>query len=334
VKQVAFEAAFGEDWEAFDRLLAEGRRARRPWRLRFGRKRAETGADADSDLPRLYRKVCHHLALARDRQYSPALVDRLNELALRGHHELYGARGLSGNRIADFFLRQFPRRVRAEIGFVALAAIAFFGPLAAIAVAIQFAPGLAHYVLTPEQIAGYQQMYNPANPHPGMRPADSSVAMFAFYIWNNVKIGFQTFASGLAFGLGTLFYLVYNGMEIGAVAGYLTGIGYGGPFWSFTSGHGVPELTAIVISGAAGLRLGAALILPGRRARSAALREAARSAARLVYGAATLFTVAAVIEAFWSPLGLPPAWIKHAVGFTLLAAMLAYLGLAGRRRAA
>ena len=150
-------------------------------------------------------------------------------------------------------------------------------------------------------------MYDPANKRLGMREADDNVAMFGFYIWNNVRIGFQTFATGLAFGLGTLFYLVFNGVMIGAVAGYLTEIGYGDPFWSFVSGHSAMELTAIAISGAAGLRLGAALIAPGLRSRKAALVAAARPAVQLMYGAAAMFFAAAFIEAFWSPLTDFPA---------------------------
>jgi uncharacterized membrane protein SpoIIM required for sporulation len=320
VKQAAFEQVHAGDWERFERAL-DAAAARR-------------GADSEGDFPRLYRRICQHLALARDRAYGPDLVDRLNALALRGHHRLYGTRGLAGNRLADFYLRHFPRCVRDERRLVFWAALLFFGPLAALGVAVQIDPDLVHYVLDPRQMAAFQEMYHPANPRPGFREADSNVMMFAFYIWNNVRIGFQTFASGLLFGLGTVFYLVYNGVQIGAVAGHLTQIGYGGPFWAFVSGHSATELTAIVLSGAAGLRLGAALIAPGRLSRRAALRAAARSAIRLVYGAATLFALAAFIEAFWSPIGALPAPLKHAVGAALWAALLVYLGFAGRTRAA
>jgi len=321
VKQAAFEQAHTRDWELFEEMLALPRRGAR-------------GAKPAGDFPGLYRRICQHLALARDRAYAPELVDRLNALALKGHHRLYGTKGVSGNRLADFYLRQFPRCVRGERLLVATAIALFFGPLLAIGLAIQIDHEIAYYVLEPGQMAAFQEMYHPANPRPGFREADSNVMMFAFYIWNNVRIGFQTFASGLLFGLGTVFYLVFNGIQIGAVAGHLTQIGFGGPFWSFVSGHSAAELTAIVLSGAAGLRLGAALIAPGRLTRRAALRAAALSAVRLVYGAATLFTLAAFIEAFWSPIGALPATLKYAVGLAMWAALLAYLGLAGRDRAA
>lgn len=319
MKQAAFEQAHVRDWQRFEELLSPSR---------------GNASSPDVDFPTLYRRICHHLALARDRAYAPDLVDRLNSLALRGHHRLYGTQGLSGNRLADFYLRQFPQCVRDERGLVAVACVLFFGPLLAIGVAILAEPELAYYVLDPGQMAAFQEMYHPDNPRPGFREADSNVMMFAFYIWNNVRIGFQTFASGLLFGLGTVFYLVFNGVQIGAVAGYLTQTGFGGPFWSFVSGHSATELTAIVLSGAAGLRLGAALVAPGRLTRRAALRAAARSAVRLVYGAATLFALAAFIEAFWSSIGALPASLKYATGLVMWVSILAYLGLAGRSRAA
>lgn len=318
MKQAAFEALHAPDWERFAQRL-EGKASKQ---------------DVErEDFPRLYRRLCQHLALARERQYSPELVDRLNALALRGHHTLYGARGLRRNQLAEFFLRRFPRLVREESPLVTLAALLFFGPLALIGVAVQFAPDFIYYLLGPAQISGIEEMYNPANERPGMRAADSNVVMFAFYIWNNVKIGFQTFAGGLLFGLGSIFYLLFNGVHIGAVIGHLTHIGYGTPIWSFVAGHSAFELTGIVLSGAAGLRLGLALISPGRLSRAAALTAAAKPAIGLVYGAATLFTLAAFVEAFWSPITLVPPLVKYAVGGALIAGVLLYFVLAGRPRA-
>jgi uncharacterized membrane protein SpoIIM required for sporulation len=286
-------------------------------------------------VPQAYRRICQHLALARDRQYSPELVDRLNRLALRGHHLLYGARARRGTaRSLEFLVAGFPRLVRAERAFVIAAACLFFGPVLALIAVLQAYPDFIYYLVDPAQLARFQEMYDPANKRLGMREADDNVAMFGFYIFNNVKIGFQTFATGLAFGLGTLFYLVFNGVTIGAIAGYLTGVGLGTPFWSFVSGHSAFELVAIAISGAAGLRLGAALVAPGGRSRKAALVAAAQPAVRLMYGAAAMFFMAAFVEAFWSPLTIFPPPTKYAVGAIAWAVVLGWLVLGGRARGA
>ncbi|MEO8718294.1 MAG: stage II sporulation protein M [Burkholderiales bacterium] len=320
MKQAPFEAAHGDEWQAFAAFLDAPAGAAAPFPA--------------AEMPQRYRRLCHHLALANDRQYGPELVDRLNLLALRGHHALYANRRRQSLRLVDFLLVTFPSLVRAEWRVVAVAALLFFGLIAALFTALQVFPEFVHYLLHPSQIAGFHDMYDPANPRLGMREADSSLAMFGFYIWNNVRIGFQTFAGGLLAGLGTVWYLAGNGVTIGAIAGYLTQVGFGETFWSFVSGHSALELTAIVISGGAGLRLGMAVIAPGNRSRKAALVAAARPAVRLMYGAALLFALAAFVEAFWSPLTTVPYAVKIGAGLAGWGVLLGYFALSGRAGAA
>ena len=198
--------------------------------------------------------------------------------------------------------------------------------------ALQSYPDFALYFASPEQLSQYEEMYKPDNARLGQRDSDSNVMMFAFYIWHNVKIGIQTFATGLAFGLGSIFYLLFNGLIIGAIAGYLTSAGLGGTFWPFVAGHSSMELTAIVLSGAAGLKLGSALVAPGNRTRKAALVEAARPAIRIMYGAALMFMLAAFIEGFWSPLKTFAPSIKYATGLLLWVAVISYFSFGGRQR--
>src|SRR5690606_34190487 len=100
-----------------------------------------------------------------------------------------------------------------------------------------------------------------------------------------------TFGGGVLFGLGSVFFLVFNGLVIGTVAGHLTRIGYGETFWPFVSGHSAFELSAIVLAGAAGLRLGGALLAPGQRSRARALREEALDSAGLIWGFAVLLVL-------------------------------------------
>jgi uncharacterized membrane protein SpoIIM required for sporulation len=329
MRQAVFETRHAPDWGRFDAWLDRHEKLRR-------RVTAPPDAETlpDAEVPRVYRQVCQHLALARDREYSPDLVDRLNRLALRGHHLLYGARGSRGARALEFLVAGFPRLVRAERALVIAAACLFFGPFFLLLAALQSHPDFVYYLMPPEALAKFQEMYNPGNRRHGLRDADDNVAMFGFYIWNNVKIGFQTFAGGIAFGLGSIFYLVSNGVLIGATAGTITQVGYGTPFWSFVSGHSAMELVAIVLSGAAGLRLGGALVAPGQRSRKAALVAAAQPAVRLMYGAAGMFLIAAFIEAFWSPLTAFPPVTKYAVGAILWGVVLGYFLFGGRGRAA
>jgi len=316
VRQRAFEALHAAEWDALEKFLDGG-----------------PAFDA-AELPARYRRLCQALALAADRQYSPALVDRLNRLALRGHHALYRNRRRETGRVLEFLAAGFPRLVREEWRLVAAAAALFFGPLLALLWVLQQFPEFVHSLLPPEQIARFHEMYDPANRRIGVLEADHSVLMFGFYIWNNVRIGFQTFAGGLLFGVGSAWFLGSNAVVIGAVAGYLTQVGYGDTFWSFVSGHSSLELIAIVLSGAAGFRLGLALISPGGRSRRGALVAAARPAVRMMYGAAILFAAAAFVEAFWSPINAIDVQVKILVGVAGWVTLLAYFLFAGRARAA
>ena len=326
MKQEAFEALYAPVWKQLeDWIDADEKR-------RTGKKNnPPAGAMGASEVPARYRRICQHLALARDRQYSSVLVERLNRLALRGHRLLYGARRDSRNRVLQFVFGGFAETVRAEARLVCVAALLFFGPLVGLVAVLQLYPDFVHYLVSPSQMTDMESMYGPNARRLGARAADTDVAMFGHYIWNNVKIGFQTFATGLLFGVGTVFFLLFNGIIIGAIAGHLTHAGYVTAFWSFVAGHSAMELGAIAISGAAGLKLGMALIAPGQLSRSAALGAASQNAVRLVYGASGMFLIAAFIEAFWSPITSIAPLVKYSVGIVLWLALAAYLLFTGRR---
>jgi uncharacterized membrane protein SpoIIM required for sporulation len=314
MKQAPFEAIHAAEWEAFEKFLDK------PQQAPFD----------PAEMPTRFRRLCQSLALAAERHYSADLVDRLNRLALRGHHALYANQRRESQQIFEFMLAGFPRLVREEWRLVLAAALLFFGPLLLLIAVLQAFPDFVHYLLSPQQIASFHEMYDPANRRLGMREADTSMAMFGFYIWNNVRIGFQTFAGGLAAGVGAAYFLGANGVIIGAVAGYLTQVGYTETFWSFVAGHSSLELLAIVLSGAAGFKLGMAVIAPGSRTRKAALMAAARPAVRIMYGAAIMFFAAAFVEAFWSPITEIPFTVKIAVGTAGWVVLLAYFLFAGR----
>jgi uncharacterized membrane protein SpoIIM required for sporulation len=156
-------------------------------------------------------------------------------------------------------------------------------------------------------------------------------AMAGFYVRNNVGIAFRCFALGIFFGLGTAYILIYNGLALGTVSGYVIAVGHGERFTSFVVSHGSFELTAIVISGAAGLVLGHSLIAPGRLPRRQALRRRGLVAVQLALGAGAMLAVAALIEAFWSPSSASPM-AKYLVGGALWSIVCLYLTAAGRTK--
>jgi len=262
--------------------------------------------------------------------YSPILVERLNRMVVRGHQALYGSRSHFLKSILSFFASEFPQLVRQEWRVMAVATALFYVPLILMITLTQLKPELVFSVLDNQTVSSVESMYNPENRVLGReREADSDLAMFGFYIRNNTGIGFQVFAGGMLFGIGTLFFMLFNGVYIGAVAGHLTHLGFNDTFWGFVSGHSSFELTAIVISGAAGLKLAMALIAPGRKTRIRALIDNGKVGIKIMYGAATLFIMAAFVEAFWSSMTLDVG-IKYAVAAVLWSLVIAYFSLVGR----
>lgn len=323
MNQQQFEQLHDGEWQAFAVMLEQLEKMRR------------TRISPGADFPARYRALCGQYAMARQRRYSSSLVLQLHDWVLRAHRQLYRHRGHWLWRFARFFLYDFPGAVRRQAAVFWLASALFWLPGITMGLAAFFSPETIYMVLEPEMVARMEFMYDPANAELGRseeRMADSDFAMFGFYILNNVSIGFRAFAGGILLGLGSVFILLFNGLTIGGIAGFLTWRGFADTFWTFVAGHGAFELTAICISGAAGLLLAKALFAPGRYRRIEALRVAAGEAVILMMGAMMMLFMAAFIEAYWSSIKSLPAIVKYGVGGGLWVLLIAYLGFMGRGR--
>lgn len=322
MKQSLFESRHQPQWQAFAEQLRQ---------LEQGKPKIGDMAD----FPHHYRRLCQHLALAQERGYSSYLVDPLQQLALRGHQQLYRHRSQLGANVLSFVLADFPRLVREQWRFVLIASLLFFGSLVGVALLVYLFPDLIYTIVSPQQVAEMQSMYDPDASRLG-RAADRASSedwmMFGYYVMHNIGIAFQTFAAGLLFGLGSVFFLIFNGLIIGAISGHLTEIGFGQTFWSFVIGHGAFELSAIALAGAAGLQLGWALIAPGQLTRGESLRLAARKSVQMLCGVMLFLLIAAFIEAYWSSSTTLTPWVKYLVGAGLWLLVAAYLTFVGRTR--
>ena len=186
-------------------------------------------------------------------------------------------------------------------------------------------------VLDGPEVRHIERMYDPEAGKIGReREADTDVFMFGFYIKNNISVAFRCFAGGMVIGIGTLLVLFFNGMFMGGIAGHLTRLDYVDTFYPFVVGHGSFELTAIVFSGAAGLRLGYAILNPGQLSRLDSLRKAGSDVVPMLYGIVLMLIIAAFLEAFWSSSTSLSIEVKYGVGAILWAMVLLY-SFSGRR---
>jgi uncharacterized membrane protein SpoIIM required for sporulation len=321
VTPLHFEELYQGEWRELEGLLDQLLR----------RRRAAPGAAPiqGERVAVLYRRACEHLALARARSYPAYLLDQLERLTAEAHQVIYQRRELGLGKIARFLTVEFPRSVRANGGYVWLSAAVFYVPGLVIGWLVYIRPELILSIVDAGTAAAFEQMYSEAAKEVG-RAAQTDWAMFGHYIRHNTGIAFQCFAGGLFAGVGSLFYLIYNGALIGGISGYLTERGHGPTFWAFVATHSAFELTAIVLSGAAGLKIGYSLIAPGRLTRLQSLVAATRGCAPIVAGSAVMLFVAAALEAFWSS----ATWLPHAVKYGVASAcwigVLGYLTFQGR----
>ncbi|MBX3230870.1 MAG: stage II sporulation protein M [Labilithrix sp.] len=327
------EKAFTErrraDWDALDALGAKAQRV--------GIKKLEP--EEVVRVSPLYRSVCADLAAAQAARYSAPLVEYLLGLTAAAHGMMYGphakvddddraggrnARALSVRRA---WLVAFPRAVRARRREMLLATALFFVPFLLGAVLTMRDPSFAFRVVPEAMLRPLTEAY--AKGFGDGREAGEGALMAGFYVYNNVGIALRCFACGVFFGLGSAFYLVQNGLSIGAILGYVASQGAGDNIGIFIIGHGSLELGAIVLAGGAGLSIGWSIVAPGDLPRVVSLQRRAREILVIVAGAAVMLVMAAAIEGFWSASSAPQP-VKLVVGATLFVLLMAYILLAGR----
>ena len=319
---LSFETLYQDEWQELESLLDRV----------LGRKKSAGPPVSPERVAALYRRACEQLALARARSYPAYLLDRLDRLTADAHQVIYQQRDFGVGVVKRIALRDFPRAVRADARYVWLATALFVVPAVVLGLLVYFDPNLVLSVVDVATAAEFEQMYSDAAESVGRsRDAGTDWVAFGFYVRNNVSVAFQCFASGLVAGLGSVFYLVYNGAVIGAVSGFVTARGLGATFYSFVVTHGAFELTAIALSGAAGLKLGHSLLAPGRRTRGQSLVAAAKECVTIVYGVAAMLVIAAAFEAFWSSARWVPHSVKYSVAGVCWFAVFAYFIWQGRR---
>jgi uncharacterized membrane protein SpoIIM required for sporulation/uncharacterized RDD family membrane protein YckC len=313
----AFVSARSPAWRELDELIVSRRRL------------SELEPSNISRAATLYRSLCADLMHARLTACPADVIGFLDALTARAHSALYSSRSRAFATVRELLFVSFPRAFRRQGWFMAASAALFLVPLVGGFWAAAASPHFAQRVLPVHQLETLARAYSEG--FGGGRAEHIDAAMTGFYIENNVGIAFRCFATGIFLGLGSGFFLLYNGLVIGTTFGYVANAGAGANILAFACGHAPFELTAIVIAGGAGLRLGFALVDTGGRSRVGSLRNHARDLVALVTGVAVMLTIAALIEGFWSPSSLPVS-TKYMLSAAGMALMFAFLGFAARRK--
>ncbi len=254
------------------------------------------------DFAARYREVAADLARARTYRADPAVLQRLERLVGAGHNALYRKERGGYRSFITFLFQQCPAEIVSSWRVVAVAHAALFVPMLAGYVLLRQDPALADTVVPAVMLERAAAADIRLAASAGYLEADAADRpMLAAQITvNNIRVAMRAFTGGIALGVGSLLLLAFNGLHLGTSWGHFVNVGMGTYLWTFIAGHGVFELFAIALAGAAGFLLGFAVIAPGPHSRGDALVLAGRRAIRLMGAVALLLVLAGAIEGFLS----------------------------------
>ncbi|MCT8002043.1 stage II sporulation protein M [Sphingomonas sanguinis] len=319
-----FRAAHEADWTRLDMLLR-----------RIEKRSVRVLSEDDLlALPLLYRITLSSLSVARETSLDRALIAYLEQLCARAYFQLYGVSDSPWHDLARFFTQGWPKAVASlwretlVMAFLTLA-----GALAAYAL-VRADPSW-FYGFIPEALAGGR---DPGASAATLRQSlygsqESGLGIFASFLFgHNAQIAIFAFALGFAFVVPTALLVLYNGLTLGAMIAVFADKGLSPNFLAWLAIHGTTELFAIMISGAAGMRIGTAIAFPGRRTRMDALVVAGRTSAIAVMGVVLMLAVAAILEGIGRQV-VTSDGLRVGIGLAALGAWLVYYYGIGRRHA-
>jgi uncharacterized membrane protein SpoIIM required for sporulation len=279
------------------------------------------------ELGRIYRRTASDLAIARAESRDPRLVNYLNSLVIRAHGRIYRADAQGGRKILHYFTHELPQTFRRTWRYTFVSFFVFFVFAAFSYVATRYDPEFSELVGVN---AAFREIYIETKTPWWESLNESNQEGASKILTNNIMVTIYTFAFGATFGIGTLFYLAFNGANIASVLALTYRAGFGNALVTFMVAHGVIELTCIFIAGGAGLLVGTAMIMPGDLTRADALKTRGMEAVRLMLGVAVLLVIAGIIEGFVSPAPIDPR-IKYSVAALTGIALYSYLLFVGRK---
>ncbi len=310
-----FVARKQDAWEAFRATAA---------RIERVGLRALAAAEIPAFATR-YREVAADLARARTYGVSPEVVGYLERLVSAGHNAVYGARSRARPPVARYVLRDFPAAVVESWRYVLVAFLLFAIPAAVGYAVLRERPELTEEIAPPVMVSRAEQAAERQTRGIGYAQTETEdrPVLASWIISNNIMVCLAALAGGLVAGVLTVLALVYNGLALGIGFAVFANHHAAGYLATFIAGHGVLELTAIFISGGAGLRLAQALVAPGDLTRKDALVLQGAVALRMIGAVVCLLAVAGAIEGLISASDVAPSF-KFAVSAASAVLLVGY----------
>jgi len=306
----AFVLTHRGTWQRLDQLI--------------GRRRSLTGAEVD-ELVELYQRVSTHLSMLRSASSDSLLIGRLSSLVARARSAVTGVHAPLSSTFNRFWTVSFPVVAYRAWRWWLVTALAFFAVVVVIAFWVAVNPEVQSALGTPSDIDEL------VNHDIASYYSEHPAASFALQVWvNNSWVSAQCIALSVVLGLPIPVVLFGNAANLGVIAGLMFQAGKGGILLGLLVPHGLLELTAVFLAGAAGMRLGWSVISPGERPRGQVLAEQGRAVVSVAVGLVAVLLISGLIEALVTPSPLP-TFVRVGIGIVAEAAFLSYIGYFGRR---
>jgi len=283
-------------------------------------------------LPTLYRSALSSLSVARETSLDLELVTYLEGLCARAYFFVYGVRTSPLRRLRLFFVQDWPNAVRSLWRETLIATLLTLLGLAAGYSLVASNPiwfeafvpdGLAQgrdFSASTEYLR--QTLYDGGH--------DSMLAIFATFLFtHNAQVSIMCFALGFAFGIPTAFLLLYNGGMMGAIFALFVSRGLGTDLGGWLIIHGSTEIFAIILAGAAGLKIGWSVVFPGEASRMNAATSAGKTAGIAMAGVVIMLLAAGALEGVGRQT-VTNSIARYAIGVFMLIFWLAFYYLPRR----
>lgn len=324
LRSLRFRREREASWRKLEELLAQ-----------VERRSAMSLSDEDMvAIPALYRAALSSLSVARATSLDQALIDYLEALCARAYFFVYGARSSLVERVGGFFARDWPRAI-SSLWRETLAALALTLAGAVTAFVLVLADPTWFFAFMPGELAGGRdpnastEMLR-ATLYDGGEQNGLSVFATALFT-HNAQVALLAFALGFAFCLPTAFLLLQNGCLLGAFVALFVSRGLGFELGGWLLIHGVTELFAIILAGAAGIRIGLSIAFPGQLSRLASAERAGRHGGVVMVGVVIMLLIAGLLEGFARQL-INLDWARWSVASASAVVWTAYFYIGGAKQ--
>jgi uncharacterized membrane protein SpoIIM required for sporulation len=254
-------------------------------------------SDDPDEIAADFTQLVDDLAYAKTFYPSGKVTSFINSQASKIYLDIYKNRKEESNRLVSFWKYDLPLTIRKHHRVILFSFVIFVIFFSVGYFASQQDEGVATGFFGDDYVEVTKNNIKNGNPF-GIYESGNAVLMFLGIMINNIKVGVIMFVSGIFCGIPTLYKHCESSAMVGIFDQFFAERGLGLDFWLVVFVHGTLEITALIISAAAGLVLGKSFLFPGTIKRMESFKRGAKDGVKIMIGLMPVFALAAFFEGF------------------------------------